>query len=74
MSLTKSVIQTITNDSSLRAKLMLVGSDKGEGKSEYTIKRWLQNNDDELTKPKYTNVIAAHTGLTLDEILEPVTA
>lgn len=26
---------------------------------------------DELTKPKYTNVISEHTGLTLKEILEP---
>ena len=65
MSLTPEALNAIKHDSDLRAKLMLVN-----GKSEYTIKRWIIDNDDELTKPKYTNVISEHTNLTLDQILE----
>lgn len=65
MSLTQIAIEKIKHDSDLRAKLMLV-----EGKSEYTLKRWINTNDDELTKPKYTNVISEHTSLDIDEILE----
>lgn len=66
MSLTQIAIEKIKHDSDLRAKIMLV-----ESKSEYTVKRWIITNDDELTKPKYTNVIMSHTGLTLNEIVEP---
>ena len=68
MSLTKEAIQLITNDSNLRAKIMLV-----DGKSEYTLKRWLKSNDDELTKPKYTDVISAHTGIPLKQLLDKPT-
>lgn len=69
--LTATALEKIKTDSNLRAKLMLV-----EGKSEYTIKRWIEDSEnDELTKPKYTAVIAAHTGLTLQEILtDPIAA
>lgn len=65
MPLTDKVLETIRRDSDLRAKLMLVDS-----KSEYTIKRWIENNEDYLTMPKYTSVIKAHTGLTEGEIFE----
>ena len=65
MSLTPIAIEKIKHDSDLRAKIMLV-----ESKSEYTVKRWITENDDELTKPKYTNVIKEHTGLELDQIIE----
>lgn len=65
--LTKEALQKITTDSNLRAKLMLV-----EGKSEYTIKRWIQDpENDDLTKPKYTAVISEHTKMPLEEILMP---
>jgi len=64
MPISKTAIEAIKRDSDLRAKLMLVDS-----KSEYTIKRWIEENDDKLTMPKYTGVIAAHTGLTEEEIL-----
>ena len=65
MSLSQKPLEKIRHDSDLRAKLMLV-----ESKSEYTIKRWIIDNDDELTKPKYTGVISDHTGMELGEILE----
>lgn len=65
MALSIKALEEIRTDSNLRAKLMLV-----DGKSEYTVKRWIEDTEnDELTKPKYTNVIAAHTGMTLQEIL-----
>lgn len=67
MSLSQIALEAIQHDSDLRAKLMLVDS-----KSEYTIKRWITENDDELTKPKYTNVISDHTGMALNEILESI--
>jgi len=69
MSLSTQALEIIKHDSNLRAKLMLV-----EGKSEYTIKRWIESNDDELTKPKYTSIISDHTGLELAEILDQQTA
>ncbi len=65
MPLSTKAIEAIKRDSDLRAKLMLAG-----GRSEYTIKRYLIKNDDELTKPKYTAVIIDETGFTLEEILE----
>ena len=65
MALTKEALDAIRNNSDLRAKLMLVDS-----KSEYTIKRWIEDNDSKLTMPMYTNVIAEHTGLVLEQILE----
>lgn len=65
MGLTKNALHKIGTDSNLRAKLMLV-----EGKSEYTIKRWLDDNNDNLTKPKYISVIKDHTGMQEVEILE----
>lgn len=65
MALTKKALESIRTDSDLRAKLMLVDS-----KSEYTIKRWILENDDTLTMPKYTNVITQHTGMETSEILE----
>jgi len=68
MALTKQALGAIRADSNLRAKLMLV-----EGKSEYTIKRWIEGDDDNLTKPKYTSVIAMHTGMKLNQILETET-
>lgn len=65
MPLTKKAINAIRNDSDLRAKLML-----GSGKSEYTIKRWIKDNSDNLTMAKYTNIIAQHTGMKESDILE----
>lgn len=59
-------LKKIKSDSNLRAKLMLVDS-----KSEYTIKRWIENpEDDNLTMPKYTSVISNHTGMKLNDIVE----
>lgn len=69
MELSKIAIQSIKRDSDLRAKLMLV-----DGKSEYTIKRWIEENDAKLTMPIYTAVIMAHANLKLNEILAPVKA
>ena len=69
MKITKEALDAIRNDSDLRAKLMLADS-----KSEYTIKRWIEENDEKLTMPKYTSVIAEHTGLSLEQILEPENA
>lgn len=65
--LSQKALLKIKNDSNLRAKIMLV-----EGKSEYTIKRWIENPEkyDFLTMPKYTSVISEHTGLSLEEIIE----
>ncbi|HUZ58815.1 MAG TPA: hypothetical protein VMU83_08535 [Hanamia sp.] len=65
MSLTKIALKAIRNDSDLRAKLML-----GSGKSEYTIKRWMKDNSDNLTMSKYTKIISQHTGLKESDILE----
>jgi ribosomal protein L33 len=65
MSLTKKALKAIRNDSDLRAKLML-----GSGKSEYTIKRWMKDNSDNLTMSKYTKIISQHTGLKESDILE----
>lgn len=63
--LTEKALNEIRTDSNLRAKLMLV-----EGKSEYTIKRWIEEeSNDTLTKPSYTAVIADHTKMNIDEIL-----
>ena len=69
MALTEKALLEIKHDSNLRAKIMLV-----EGKSEYTIKRWVTNNNDELTKPKYTDIISSHTGLKLNDIVQLQTA
>jgi len=66
MTLTERAIEAIKTDSNLRAKLMLVPP----GKSEFTINRWVEVNDEKLTMPKYTSVIKEHTGLTEEEILE----
>ena len=65
MPISNKALEAIRTDSGLRAKLMLV-----DGKSEYTIKRWLQENNDNLTMPKYTIVIADHTGMDESEILD----
>ena len=65
MALSEKALKSIRTDSNLRAKLMLVNS-----KSEYTIKRWITGNSDNLTMPKYINVIAQHTGMNESEILE----
>jgi hypothetical protein len=69
MAITKTALDAIRNDSDLRAKLMLVDS-----KSEYTIKRWIEDNDSKLTMPMYTSVIAEHTKMKLTEILENIKA
>lgn len=70
MPITDRAKQLIKKDSNLRAKLMLAG-----GKSEQSLARYLKNSeDDNLTMPKYTTVIAEHTGLKLDEIVEEVIA
>jgi hypothetical protein len=65
MALSEMALKAIRTDSNLRAKLMLVNS-----KSEYTIKRWIKNNSDYFTMPKYIKVIAQHTGMNQSEILE----
>lgn len=65
MPISKRALKAIRFDSDLRAKLMLVDS-----KSEWTIRKWSMDNDDNLTMPKYTRVIEDHTGLELSEILE----
>ncbi len=71
MGIQKIALDKIKSDSDLRAKMMLVPfKASGKGASEYTIKRWIEANDDNLTKPKYTAVIMEHTGLTIDQILE----
>lgn len=67
MSISKKAISLITNDLKLRAKLLLV-----MGKGEPTLIRWLKTKSDVLTMPKYTQVISEHTGLSIDEIIEPV--
>jgi hypothetical protein len=69
MAINKTALDEIRNDSDLRAKLMLVDS-----KSEYTIKRWIEDNDSKLTMPMYTSVIAEHTKMKLTEILENIKA
>lgn len=65
MSISKKAIAAIRRSSNLRAKLMLV-----DGKSEYTIKRWIEDGNDKLTMPKYTAVIAAHTKMKLEDIIQ----
>lgn len=67
MGITDKALAIIKTDSNLRAKLMLV-----EGRSEYTIKRWIEHPDqyDDLTKPKYVFVIQKHTGLKEKQIVE----
>ena len=69
MKLSETALDAIRNDSDLRAKLMLADS-----KSEYTIKRWIEDNDAKLTMPIYTSVIMGHTKMRLNEILESVKA
>lgn len=64
MPITTEALEAIKRNSDLRAKLMLV-----EGKSEYTIKRWIIENNDNLTMAKYVDVISEHTGLANDEIV-----
>lgn len=64
MPITTEALEAIKRNSDLRAKLMLV-----EGKSEYTIKRWIIENNDNLTMAKYVGVISEHTGLSNDEIV-----
>lgn len=71
MALSEKALEAIKSDSDLRAKLMLVPDRlNGKGRSEYTIKRWIMDNDDQLTKAKYLAVIKEHTGFTEEEILE----
>ena len=39
------------------------------GKSWYTINRWIKDpNNDELTKPKYTEALSSVSGIPVDEI------
>lgn len=44
------------------------------GKSESAVRRYIINNDDDLTKAAALEVIKNETGLTESEILEPQTA
>lgn len=74
MGISEKALKAIKSDSDLRAKMMLVPGKNGRGKSEYTIKRWIEENAEQLTMPKYVQVISEHTGLTEDQILETVNA
>lgn len=67
--ISKTALEAIKRSSDLRAKLML-----GNSKSEYTIKRWIKNNDAKLTMPLYTRIIMDHTKMSLKQILAPVKA
>ncbi len=68
MKLTKKAREIIW-DMSIRMKIALAMTC-----SDATIKRWIHDNDDNLTKAAALAVIKQETGLTEDEILEPVTA
>ena len=65
MRLTEEAKKAIRHSSTIRAKIMLAGN-----VSEYTVKRWLEEDNDELTKPLYTNILLAETELLLESILE----
>jgi hypothetical protein len=65
MKLTKKAIDKLKTNKRARARLQLVLD-----KSEYTINRYIQSNDDELTKVVAMNIIREETGLSDEEILE----
>lgn len=65
MSLTKKTLEAIDNvPTRMRIALAL-------DCSEMTIKRYIKNNDDDLTKAAALEVIRKETGFTDAEILEP---
>lgn len=65
MKLTHKAIEAIRNDKRARARLQLELD-----KSEYTINRYIETNDDNLTKAAALKVIREETGLTDAQILE----
>lgn len=64
--LSEKAIKAIESDKSMIGILMAV-----EGKGEKTIKGWIDSNkpSSDLTKPIYTDVIAEHTKLSINQIL-----
>lgn len=65
MRLSLTAIETIKPDTRLKTLLALE-----LGKSVYTITKWLNDNDDNLTKAAALKVIRDYTGLTDQQILE----
>jgi len=65
MALTETALQLIKANHKLRSRLAIAS-----GRTEYTIVRWVDNNDDNLTKAALLQVIREETGLTDQEILK----
>lgn len=68
MKLTEKAIAAIRNNKRVRARLQL-----DLNKSEYTIARYIINNDIMLTTATALAVIKEETGMTEDELIEAVT-
>lgn len=69
MALTEIAIQHIKASKRLRSLLALASN-----KTEYTIVRWADRNDDNLTKACNLEVIRKETGLNDEEILSKESA
>jgi hypothetical protein len=69
MKLTLKAISELKRNKRARARLQLELN-----KSEYTINKYIHDNDDNLTKAAALRVIREETGLSDSEILEEATA
>jgi hypothetical protein len=65
MKLTQIAIDALKGNKRARARLQL-----DMDKSEFTINRWIAENDDNLTKAAALKVIREETGLSDNQILE----
>lgn len=61
-------IEKVRKDKGLMAKLMIIS-----GKSEATLYRWLQRNDNRLTTSDVLSVIGDHFSVPYHDMVEPVT-
>jgi hypothetical protein len=67
MKLTLLALTAIKNNKRARARLQLILD-----KSEYTINKYIAENDENLTKAAALLVIREETGLSDNEILDPI--
>lgn len=71
MRLTKKTIEFLNSEEALRCRNLLA---LALNKSQYTIQRYINENNDELTKAAALEVICKETGMSNDEILKKDTA
>lgn len=65
MKLSKLALLVLRGDAELRDNLR-----KSMGVSIFTIKKWVRENDDNLTKASVLQIISRETGLSEEQLLE----